>query len=109
MVNWENGKPNARYWVLKLLIDNFHAGDKLIKTDLGVPGVVAQGFAGLNSKRISLINKKNIRAELKLSKEISGAKISWVDITTGENPPASVNLLTEKIVLEPFAVAVVEL
>ena len=56
MVNWENGKPNARYWVLKLLVDNFHAGDKLVKTDLGVPGVVAQGFAGPKSKRILLIS-----------------------------------------------------
>jgi len=109
MVNWENGKPNARYWVLKLLVDNFHAGDKLVKTDLGVPGVVAQGFAGPKSKRILLINKKNTSVELKLSKEISGAKISYVDLTTGENPPASSNLLTEKLKLEPFAVAVIEL
>jgi hypothetical protein len=28
---------------------------------------------------------------------------------TGENPPARANLLNEKIILEPFAVAVVEL
>lgn len=109
MVNWENGKPNARYWVLKLLVDNFHAGDKLVKTDLGVPGVVAQGFAGPKSKRILIINKKNTSVELKLSKEISGAKISYVDLTTGENPPACSNLLTEKLKLEPFAVAVIEL
>ena len=109
MVNWENGNPNARYWVLKLLIDNFHPGDKLVKTDLGVPGVVAQGFAGVNSKRILLINKKNAHAEVLLPKEISGAKISYVDIITGENPPARANLLNEKIILEPFAVAVVEL
>ena len=56
-----------------------------------------------------VINKKNTSVELKLSKEISGAKISYVDLTTGENPPASSNLLTEKLKLEPFAVAVIEL
>jgi len=28
MIDWKNGKPNARYWVLSLLKDNFHAGDK---------------------------------------------------------------------------------
>jgi hypothetical protein len=109
MVNWENGKPNARYWVLKLLIDNFHPGDKLVKTDSGVKDVIAQGFIGNTSKKILLINKKNIRIELKLSKEIKGARISCVDVTTGENPPVSVNLLTENISLEPFAVAVVDL
>jgi hypothetical protein len=109
MVNWENGNPNARYWVLKLLIDNFHTGDKLVKTDLSVPGVVAQGFAGSSGKRILLINKKNAHAEVLLPKEITGAKINYVDIITGENPPAKANLLNEKIILEPFAVAVVEL
>ena len=109
MVNWENGNPNARYWVLKLLIDNFHPGDKLVKTDLVVSGVVAQGFAGPNSKKILLINKRNAHAEVMFPKEIIGAKISYVDITTGENPPANVKLLNEKIILEPFAVAVVEL
>ncbi|HKO79660.1 MAG TPA: hypothetical protein VJU78_04655, partial [Chitinophagaceae bacterium] len=109
MVNWENGNPNPRYWVLKLLIDNFHPGDKLVKTDSGVPGVAVQGFAGPKRKRILLINKKNTRAEVLLPKEISGARISYVDITTGENPPATANLLNEKIILEPFAVAVVEL
>lgn len=109
MVNWENGNPNARYWVLKLLIDNFHPGDKLVKTDLGVPGVAAQGFAGPQRKKILLINKRNSHAELLLPKEFIGSKMSYVDIITGENPPASVNLTNEKIVLEPFAVAVVEL
>ena len=26
MMNWENDKPNARFWVLKLIKDNFHPG-----------------------------------------------------------------------------------
>ena len=34
MVNWKNGNPNARYWILKLLIDNFGKGDKLVATTL---------------------------------------------------------------------------
>jgi hypothetical protein len=44
-----------------------------------------------------------------LPKEITGARISYVDIITGENPPTRASLLNEKIILEPFAVAVVEL
>jgi hypothetical protein len=110
MVNWENGKPNARYWVLKLLIDNFHPGDKLVKTEMGSADVIAQGFDGPNGKKILLINKRNTRIGLKLSKEISGgARISSVDITTGENPPSVTSLATDEISLEPFAVAVVDL
>ena len=30
MIDYNNGKPNARYWVLKLIKDNFHPGDKLV-------------------------------------------------------------------------------
>ena len=32
MMNWEDNKPNARFWVLKLIKDNFHPGDKLVET-----------------------------------------------------------------------------
>ena len=35
MVDWTNGKPNPRYWVLKLLKDNFGPGDKLVDTQTG--------------------------------------------------------------------------
>lgn len=109
MMNWENGNPNARYWVLKLLIDNFHPGDKLVKTDLNVPGVAAQAFVGSGgSKRILLINKKNTHADVNLPKG-TRARISYVDIITGESSPVKADLPTEKIILEPFAVAVVEL
>ena len=34
MIDWKNGKPNARYWVLSLLKDNFHPGDQLVATTL---------------------------------------------------------------------------
>lgn len=110
MVNWENGNPNARYWVLKLLIENFHSGDKLVKTSLNLSGVAAQAFIrSAGGKRILLINKENTHSELSLPEGTTGARISYVDIITGENPPSKMNLLNEKIVLEPFAVAVVEL
>jgi hypothetical protein len=109
MVNWQNGNGNARYWVLKLLIDNFHPGDKLVQTNSNVPGVATQGFVGLNSKKILLINKKNTRVEMTLPQATGEAKINYVDITTGENPPGSAMVSDGKIVLEPFSVAVVEL
>ena len=34
MVDWKDGQPNARFWVLKLLHDNFAAGDKLVEIEL---------------------------------------------------------------------------
>lgn len=35
MMDWTNGKPNSRFWVLKLLIDEFALGDKLVETVVG--------------------------------------------------------------------------
>lgn len=109
MVNWENGNGNARYWVLKLLIDHFHKGDKLVQTNSNVPGVAAQGFVGVNGKRLLLINKKNTRVEMSLPQATAATTIRYVDVTTGENPPGSAKVTGGKIVLEPFSVAVVEL
>src|SRR5207248_7804868 len=36
LVNWDTGEPNARYWVAKLLRDNFGPGDKLVQPQLPV-------------------------------------------------------------------------
>ena len=35
MMNYNTGKPNARYWVLKLIKDNSHPGDTLVATTAG--------------------------------------------------------------------------
>lgn len=32
MMDWDTGKPNSRYWVLYLLHETFHVGDKLVET-----------------------------------------------------------------------------
>ena len=36
MMDWTTNKPNARFWVLKLIKDSFHPGDKLVETTLGL-------------------------------------------------------------------------
>jgi hypothetical protein len=37
LVNWTTGAGNARYWVLKLLIDEVGPGDKLVATSVPSP------------------------------------------------------------------------
>lgn len=34
LLNWTNGLGNARYHVLKVLIENFEPGDKLVQTEV---------------------------------------------------------------------------
>lgn len=109
MMNWENGKPNARYWVLKLLKDNFGPGDKLVSTSYdGDHAVAAQAFITKKGKRILLINKKNEAAEIALPDEAKGSVVNMVDVSTGENEPAQLQINGRNITLKPFAVAVVE-
>ena len=108
MMNWENGKPNARFWILKLLKENFRPGDKVaVATFDNTLGVYVQGFISKEDKRILLINKKNNEVKLQMPDEVKDSWISYVDVTTGENPPMKVRLIGREITLKPYAVAVV--
>ena len=109
MMNWENGNPNARYWVLKLLKDNFGPGDKLVNTNLNAGGIDDQGFVTKEGKKILLINKKNVAVQVQLPAEAKDAWVSYVDVTTMENPPVKMQLTSNTISLKPFSVAVINL
>src|SRR2546430_1979130 len=73
MMNWENGNPNARFWVLKLLRENFGPGDKLVSTSsifLAQPvDVDVQAIITKKGKRILLVNKLNKEAQIELPAE----------------------------------------
>jgi hypothetical protein len=109
MMNWINGKPNSRYWVLKLIKDNFGPGNQLVTTTCNTADVSAQAFLTKGGRKLLLINKKNAAIKLDLPEDCSGAETSTVTVSTGENAPASVQITGQTIVLNPFAVAVVKL
>jgi hypothetical protein len=109
MMNWIDNKPNPRFWVLKLIKDNFHAGDSLVDTNLGGPGsgdVEAQAFLTPAGHKLLLANKRNHAVEVKLP-EAQKASALTVDESTGDEPAHSVKPVDGKIRLEPFAVSVV--
>jgi hypothetical protein len=109
MMNWKTSKPNARYWVLKLLKDNLGPGDKLVATTVGTPEVSAQAFNTSTGKKLLLINKTNTEKQLDLPVTASGAKINYVDTTTGDDPVAQYTLSGHNITLKPFAVSIIEI
>ncbi len=109
MMNWQNGKPNARFWVLKLLKDNFGPGDKLVSTTTIASNVAAQGFVTKEGKKILLINKKDDEVQLQLPVDVKNGWSSYVDVSTRENPPAKVQLAGNTIKLSPFSVTVIKL
>jgi hypothetical protein len=108
MMNWKSGKPNSRYWVLKLLKDNFGSGDQLVATRFNIPGVVSQGFITKNGNKLLLINKELKDVQVQLPKNSKAVSVTYVDVTTGENAPATKKLTGNRIELTGFAVAVVD-
>jgi hypothetical protein len=115
MVDWQDGTPNARYWVLKLLRDNLGLGDKVVETKISGTGSSANPYiygmatAGRDGKRrVLLINKRDREMEVTL-KGARGGKLEYVDQSTAKNPPAGMILTSDTIKLNGFSVAVLTL
>ncbi len=107
MLDWETGKPNARYWVLKLLNDNFKPPIKMIETELKHPTVYAQAFIDESgTKKILLINKRNRDFTIEISGIINGSQ-QIIDQTT--NGIAINKIGQENIKLHGFGVSVITL
>jgi hypothetical protein len=108
MVDWNTGKPNARYWVLKLVRDNFAPGDKFAETKIPTSSVFARGIITLDGKKkILLVNKRDRVVDVLLP-GAAHAHVQIVDQDTGVNP-ASSGMASEHLKLSGFAVAVVTL
>jgi len=108
MVDWNNGKPNARFWVLKLLHDNIGPGDKLVEIEEpNHPYVYSQAFMTHDGrKRVLLVNKRDRTFDVTIP-GASGGQIEYVDQTTGFQPPATAKLATDVTKLNGYSVAVV--
>ncbi|MGD0737587.1 MAG: glycosyl hydrolase family 39 [Terracidiphilus sp.] len=109
MMNWENNKPNARFWALKLIKDSFHPGDRLVETTFTgdhAEDLAAQGFTTSAGHKLLLVNKRNEVIEIALG-DADKATVLTVDGKSGDDPARSVKPVDGKIRLEPFAVTVV--
>ena len=109
MIDYNNGKPNARYWVLKLIKDNFHPGDTLVanrESPFGVDDVMIQGFITPQGKKILLVNKTNSEKQVTLTPEFAQATSLTVDEATGDDQPRAGKVDGPAIKLAPFAVTV---
>ncbi|HEY1686255.1 MAG TPA: hypothetical protein VGG19_15925 [Tepidisphaeraceae bacterium] len=109
MIDWNNGKPNARFRVLQLIKEHFGPGDAMMATacEPANPGLLAQGYKTHDGRRLLLINKRNVEQTVQLSDRAK--RIEMVDLSTGENPPQVLKLHDASITLSPFEVAVVDI
>jgi hypothetical protein len=106
MLDWNTGQPNARYWALKLILENFHPRDRLVQTKSDSPYIFAQGFfAPDGTRKLLLVNKRDRSFDLSIS-GAGGASLQCVDQITAANPPESSSLTSPTMTLRGLSVAV---
>jgi hypothetical protein len=109
LLDWETAQPNARYWALKLIIDHFRPGDKIVEASSDSGYVMTQAYVSPNGERkLLLVNKRERDFDINLPGS-DGASIEMVDLATGSNPPASNRLTGSTFRLGGFGVAAVTL
>ena len=106
MMDWTRNLPNARFWVLKLLKDNFHPGDQLVETRISSSDLDAQAYMTPGGRKLLLENKRNWAVEVPIEGADKATALT-VDEQTGDSPARVVKPANGKIELEPFAVTVV--
>uniref|UniRef100_E6QMR1 Glycosyl hydrolase family 39 n=1 Tax=mine drainage metagenome TaxID=410659 RepID=E6QMR1_9ZZZZ len=113
MMNWQNNQPNARFWVLKLIHDSFHPGDKLVATGIKIAAgepdgkdIVAQGFQTANGKKLLLVNRHDHAVSVSIP-DVASAHIMTVDEATGDGAARRESVNNGAVQLAPFAVSVV--
>jgi hypothetical protein len=109
LVDWISGQPNARYWVLKLLHDNFGPGDKIVDARVDSPYVYAAGFLTRQGEhKVLLVNKRDRPFVVKVPGAAAGS-MQVVDQQTAFQPSAGGRLRSDEVSLGGLAVAVVTL
>jgi len=107
LVDWETGKPNPRFWILRLLKDNFGPGDKIVENTFSSGTVYALAvITSAGKHRILLVNKRAQEALVNIP-GAAGTKIEYVDMTTDLEPSASTRLSSDQVTLGGYSVAVV--
>jgi hypothetical protein len=107
MMDWTNSKPNARYWVLKLLNDNFHPGDKLVETTAGGKQIAAQTFLTPTGNKLLIVNKRMTPVDVILPASVKDVTVATVDEESGEGPARAAQSSGSTLHMAPFAVSVV--
>ena len=108
MMNYNTTEPNPRFWVLKLLKDNFGPGDHLVETAERNRDLAVQAFSTSKGKKLLVINKRSTSLELELPTNALATSKSYVAPSTKDGEPAIKTLHGANVQLEPFEVAVVQ-
>jgi hypothetical protein len=105
MLDWTTGRPNARYWTLKLLMDSFAPGDSLVRTAVEPGSLHARGFVTKGgTRKLLLVNRRDRDVSVSVP-GLARASLAFVDGSTPDGV-GSREVEDGAVVLEPNAVAV---
>lgn len=107
MMNYNTAEPNARFWVLKLIKDNFGPGDRMMETSDRNRDIAVQAFETAKGKKLLAINKRGTVQEITLPEGTTATSVSYVAPSTGDNQPGTKQAQGNKMQLEPYEVAVI--
>jgi hypothetical protein len=108
MVNWTTGAPNARYWALKLLIDEMGSSRNWIQTVSSSKNIFAQAFVDSSgNQRILLVNKSPKATATEIAGVQSGNTMRFVSQAAAGIQTET--LTSPSVSLPGYGVAVIEL
>jgi hypothetical protein len=107
MADWSSGQPNARYWVLKLLRENFGAGDTVVESKMDLPYVYSMAVLRKDGRRRVLLVNKRSRPVVVTVPNAQGGAEEFVDLSTASQAASSVTLKSDKVRLGGLSVAAV--
>jgi len=109
MMDWKTGQPNARYWALKLLIENVGPGDKQVETSCTNPFVQVQAYITPQGQhKILLVNRRDRPFVLDIP-GVKGGEEELVDQSTGFHPAVKGKLDADKVVLRGYEVNILKM
>ena len=81
MVDWYSGAPNARYWILKMLIEAFPTGVKTVHPTTSAAGVAVQGYTVGGVKKVLLVSTTDAEMQYQAQERYSAKYVD--NVTTG--------------------------
>lgn len=117
LLDWSTGLGTARFWVVKMLLEETDVGNLLVATDVDITSsdtdaLFAQAFVGADgsSPKILLINKRDAWATVHLGSDLPCSSVLVLDESSGVSPAREEPCSGEgQVDLAPYAIAFVRL
>ncbi len=110
MVDWNTGRPNARYRVLQLLLAELPKGCRLVLPTGGQPSAdfFVLGLRDGHARKALVVNKTNAAVSVPLD-GVRGARARVVDQSSGAGPVRTDRVAGDAFTLGGYGVAVLHL